>query len=60
MLNDRGMMGDGVVDLKGVRAAVEAVGYAGFSEVEIFSEAWGERPLAEVLETCIARHKEVV
>jgi sugar phosphate isomerase/epimerase len=60
MLNDRGMMGDGVVDLKRVRAAVEAIGYAGFSEVEIFSNAWGERPLAEVLDTCIARHKEVV
>jgi sugar phosphate isomerase/epimerase len=60
MLNDRGMMGDGVVDLKRVRGSVEAVGYAGFSEVEIFSDAWGARPLAEVLETCIARHKEVV
>jgi hypothetical protein len=43
-----------------VRAAVEAVGYAGFSEVEIFSDAWGERALAEVLDACIARHKEVV
>ncbi len=60
MLNDRGMMGDGVIDLKRLRAAVEAVGYAGFSEVEIFSDAWGERPLAEVLDVCIARHKEVV
>jgi sugar phosphate isomerase/epimerase len=60
MLNDRGMMGDGVVDLKRVRAAVEAAGYVGFSEVEIFSNAWGERPLAEVLDTCISRHKEVV
>jgi sugar phosphate isomerase/epimerase len=60
MLNDRGMMGDGVIDLRPVRAAVEAVGYAGFSEVEIFSEDWWQRPLAEVLDTCIARHKEVV
>src|SRR6185295_8668886 len=60
MLNDRGMMGDGVIDLKRVRAAVEAAGYAGYSEVEIFSDAWGERPLAEVLDVCIARHKEVV
>jgi sugar phosphate isomerase/epimerase len=60
MLNDRGMMGDGVVDLKRVRAAVEAAGYAGFSEVEIFSEYWWGRPLAEVLDTCIARHKAVV
>jgi sugar phosphate isomerase/epimerase len=60
LLNDRGMMGDGVVDLKRVRASVEAVGYAGFSEVEIFSEDWWARPMAEVLDTCIARHKEVV
>jgi sugar phosphate isomerase/epimerase len=60
LLNDRGMMGDGVVDLKRVRAAVEAAGYEGFSEVEIFSEAWWARPVADVLAACIARHKEVV
>jgi sugar phosphate isomerase/epimerase len=60
MLNDRGMMGDGVIDLRRLRAAVEASGYAGFSEVEIFSEAWWERPVSEVIATCIARHKEVV
>jgi sugar phosphate isomerase/epimerase len=57
LLNDRGMMGDGVVDLKRVRAAVEAEGYAGFSEVEIFSEDWWARPMTDVLDTCIARHK---
>jgi sugar phosphate isomerase/epimerase len=60
MLNDRGMMGDGIVDLRRVRAAVEAAGYAGYSEVEIFSEDWWARPIPEVLGTCIARHKEVV
>ena len=60
MLNDRGMMGDGVVDLKRVRAAVEAVGYTGFAEVEIFSEEWWARPIADVLDACIARHKEAV
>jgi sugar phosphate isomerase/epimerase len=60
LLNDRGMMGDGVVDLKRLRAAVEAVGYAGFAEVEIFSEDWWARPMTEVLAACIVRHKEVV
>lgn len=60
MLNDRGMMGDGVIDLKKLRAAVEAQGYSGFSEVEIFSEAWWSLPLSEVLDTCIARHRQVV
>jgi sugar phosphate isomerase/epimerase len=60
MLTDRGMMGDGVIDLKKVRAAVEAQGYSGFSEVEIFSEAWWSLPLNEVLDTCITRHRQVV
>jgi sugar phosphate isomerase/epimerase len=60
LLNDRGMMGDGVVDLKRLRAAVEAVGYAGFAEVEIFSEDWWARPMTEVLAACIERHKGVV
>ena len=60
LLNDRGMMGDGVIDLKRIRAEVEALGYAGFAEVEIFSEAWWARPMDEVLAACIARHRSVV
>jgi sugar phosphate isomerase/epimerase len=60
ILNDRGMMGDGVIDIKSVRAAVEGQGFAGYSEIEIFSENWWSRPMDDVLETCIARHKTVV
>lgn len=60
LLNDRGMMGDGIIDLKSIRAQVEAQGFAGFCEVEIFSEHWWSRPMAEVLHTCIARHRSVV
>ncbi|WFU38673.1 sugar phosphate isomerase/epimerase [Bradyrhizobium sp. CB82] len=60
ILNDRGMMGDGVIDIKRLRAAVEAQGYAGYSEIEIFSNDWWERPIDEVLRTCIARHRSVV
>jgi sugar phosphate isomerase/epimerase len=60
MLNDRGMMGDGVIDIKRVRAAVEAQGFAGYSEIEIFSSDWWGRPMDEVLRTCIERHKTVV
>jgi len=37
LLNDRGMMGDGVIDLPRIRSWVEAAGYTGFQEVEIFS-----------------------
>ena len=39
VLLDRGMMGDGVADLKALRQAVENAGYAGFCEVEVFSAA---------------------
>jgi sugar phosphate isomerase/epimerase len=60
ILNDRGMMGDGVIDIKSVRAAVEAQGFAGYSEIEIFSNDWWSKPMDEVLRTCIERHRSVV
>jgi len=56
LLNDRGMMGDGVIDLPRIRGWVEATGYAGFQEVEIFSERyWWRRDPDEVLRTCKER-----
>lgn len=61
LLNDRGMMGDGVIDIPKIRGWVEAQGFQGFSEVEIFStENWWQRDHAEVLDTCIARHRSAV
>jgi sugar phosphate isomerase/epimerase len=60
ILNDRGMMGDGVIDIKSVRAAVEEQGFEGYSEIEIFSHGWWDKPMDEVLATCIERHKSVV
>jgi sugar phosphate isomerase/epimerase len=61
LLNDRGMMGDGVIDIPRIRSWVEAQGYAGYSEVEIFSTAnWWQRDHGEVLDTCIARHRSSV
>jgi len=61
LLNDRGMMGDGVIDIPRVRGWVEDAGFAGYSEVEIFSiNNWWQRDTAEVLDTCIARHRSVV
>lgn len=60
LLNDRGMMGDGVIELQKCRAWVEEAGYTGFSEVEIFSEKWWSRPGEEVLDVCVQRHSRVV
>ena len=61
LLEDRGMMGDGVIDIPRIRGWVEAAGFAGYSEVEIFSrENWWKRPADEVLATCIERHRGAV
>lgn len=61
LLNDRGMMGDGVIALRKIRSQMEAAGFSGFAEVEIFSTLdWWQRPGTEVLDTCIARHKSAV
>ena len=48
VLNDRGMMGDGMIELPYIRGLVEGAGYDGFVEVEIFStENWWKKPMAE-------------
>ncbi len=60
LLLDRGMMGDGVIDLRRIRGWVEAAGYDGCCEVEIFSkENWWKRPGEEVIATCIERYNRV-
>jgi sugar phosphate isomerase/epimerase len=59
ILTDRGMMGDGVIDFRAIRRMVEAAGYHGLQEVEIFSEDWWNRPGDEVLATAIERFRAV-
>jgi sugar phosphate isomerase/epimerase len=60
LLNDRGMMGDGIIELQKVRGWVEAAGYSGFAEVEIFSDRWWSVPAEEVLDRCVERYCSVV
>ncbi len=41
LLNDRGLMGEGCIDLRGIRAWMETAGFDGWHEIEIFStERW--------------------
>jgi sugar phosphate isomerase/epimerase len=59
LLLDRGMPGDGVIDLPRFRKLIEAAGYKGPTEIEIFSaQDWWLRPGEEVLKTCIARYND--
>jgi len=61
ILLDRGMPGDGVIDLRGIRKMVEATGYNGHCDVEIFSARdWWKREPSEVLRICLERHRTVV
>jgi sugar phosphate isomerase/epimerase len=58
LLLDRGMMGDGVIDLKKIRQAIEEAGFHGPQEVEIFSrDNWWKRPGDEVIATCAERYE---
>lgn len=56
----RGMMGDGHIDFGPITAAVEAAGYTGDIEVEIFNEAiWADEPAAVVSRTVEAFERTV-
>lgn len=58
---DRGMMGDGVIDIRGIRGMVERAGYGGHIEVEIFSARnWWKREPDEVLRTVKERYQTAV
>lgn len=58
MLLDRGMMGDGVADLKAIRDGAEKAGYQGLCEVEIFSaDNWWKRDPTEVLDVIVDRFR---
>lgn len=43
LLNDRGLMGEGCIPLREIRGWVEAAGFDGYIEVEIFSETYWRR-----------------
>src|SRR5262249_43958667 len=60
LLLDRGMMGDGVVDIGAIPRQVEAAGYRGPREVEIFSQNnWWKRDPDEVLRIIKQRYATV-
>lgn len=60
VLMGRGMMGDGVIELRRLRRAVEAVGYGGPIEVEIFNQELWERDVDAVLGLVAERYRDVV
>ena len=59
-LLERGMMGDGVIELRRIRTAVEDAGYAGPIEVEIFNPEIWSRPGDKILATMKERYAALV
>ena len=57
VLHGRGMMGDGVIELRRLREAVDATGYTGPIEVEIFNRAINAMPGDEVLSLIRKRYR---
>lgn len=59
-LNDRGLMGEGCIDIPGMRTWVEKAGFHGFVEVEIFSNRWWAADQDEFLAAITKAWKEKV
>ncbi|WP_018612647.1 sugar phosphate isomerase/epimerase family protein [Segetibacter koreensis] len=57
-LNDRGLMGDGCIPVKQIRSWVEATGFNGFVEVEVFSNNYWKENQADYLKKVINAYKE--
>ena len=60
VLMGRGMMGDGCIDVRRLGTAVQAAGYDGLVEVEIFNDELDRRPGGEVLDLVIQRYLQHV
>lgn len=59
-LNDRGLMGEGCIDIKGIRAMVDAAGFHGPIEVEIFSTRHWSRDPDEFFHDILTSYQEHV
>lgn len=59
-LNDRGLMGEGCINIKGIRRLVEAAGFSSWIEVEIFSTRWWEKDQDHFLKEIINSYETKV
>ena len=58
ILLDRGLMGDGCIPVNKIRSWVEATGFTGFYEVEIFSNKYWQQDQSQFLKKIIKAYKE--
>lgn len=59
-LNDRGLMGEGCIDIKGIRRQVETTGFNDWIEVEVFSDRWWSHDPDDYLQKIIQAYQNYV
>ena len=59
-MSSRGLMGDGCIDLQGMRELVYGTGYTGYTEVEILSDHWWKVDPDVYIQAIVERFKTVV
>lgn len=57
LLNDRGLMGEGCIPIKKIRGWVEAAGFDGFNEVEIFSTEYWKQAQSAFLKNIVTAYQ---
>lgn len=60
LLNDRGLMGEGCIPLRQIRAWVETAGFHGFNEVEVFSTRLWAMDQDEYLKKIVEAYRQHV
>jgi len=60
LLNDRGLMGEGCIDIRGIRRQVESTGFDGWIEVEVFSDRWWSHDPDDYLQKIIQAYQQHV
>jgi sugar phosphate isomerase/epimerase len=56
LLNDRGLMGEGCIPIRGIKDSAEAAGFRGYNEVEIFSNHYWAMDQQEYLKRIVSAY----
>ena len=59
ILNDRGLMGEGCIDIARISSALCNAGFTGYHEVEIFSKRWWATDQGDYLSAIIKSFKNL-
>lgn len=59
LLNDRGLMGDGCINIRQISQWVQEAGFSGFREVEIFSNRWWSEDQEKFLDAIVQRYNQI-